>query len=73
MRGADWTAHTARYQTFQFLGEALMVPLIPGALPGFIVAVALARFGVIGGGFHDGGLFIATAISAPLVHAYFVS
>jgi hypothetical protein len=69
MPGADWTAHRVRYDAFQFLGEALVVPLIPGALPGLLVAAVLARLGIIGGGFHDGGWFIASVISAPLVHA----
>ena len=73
MPGADWTAHMTRYRIFEFVGEALFVPLIPGALPGLIVAMVLARFGIIGRGFHDGGWFIAAGISAPLVHAYIVS
>ena len=73
MPGGDWTAHRVQYQVFQFLGEVLLVPLIPGALPGLIIAMVLSRFGIIGGGFHDAGWFIACGISAPMVHAYFVS
>lgn len=73
MPGADWTAHETRYRVLEFVGEAMFVPLIPGALPGFFVATVLARFGIIGGGFHDGGWFLASAISAPLVHTFLVN
>jgi len=73
MPGADWTAHRVRYDAFQFLGEVLVVPLIPGALPGLLIAAVLARLGIIGGGFHDGSWFIASMISAPLVHTWIVN
>lgn len=73
--GADWTAHMVRYKVCEFLGAALLIPLIPGAVPGLIVTFLLARFGAIEGGSspHDGPWLIPCGISAPLVHEYFVS
>jgi hypothetical protein len=75
MPGADWTEHQIRYRAFEFLGEALLVPLIPGALPGIILAIVFARLGIVevGRSPHDGEWMIFCAVSAPLVHAYFVN
>ena len=75
MPGADWTEHQIRYHAFGFLGEALLVPLIPGALPGMILAIVFARLGIVevGRSPHDGEWMIFCGVSAPLVHAYFVN
>ena len=66
---ADWTAHPIRYKFVEFTGGVLLLPLLPGALPGLFVGALLQRFGVMGIGIHDGGLVVVSAISAPIVHS----
>ncbi len=74
--GADWTEHLTRYRVMNFLGEAMLVPLVPGALPGVVVTIILGSLGIFDTSWrspHDGQWLIPCAISAPLVHAYLAS
>ena len=68
---ADWREHLVRYQVLQFIGGSLLVLLIPGAIPGLILALILARFGIFGPEWDENMLNTCLA-SPPLVHSYFV-
>ena len=71
-RGPGWPVYAVPNDLLDFLGEALLLPLIPGALPGFIVAGMLAKFGIIDLDVHLEGALLPCALSAPFVHSYFV-
>ncbi len=71
--GPDWSAHVFRYQLINFLGEVLLIPLIPGAIPGVVTLGVLNYLAItnIGFGVHDGGLIVGGATSAPFVNSWF--
>jgi len=66
-------AHPVRYQLFEFLGSALVIPLIPGSLPGVLTAYVLDSLRITKLlDMDDGDPIMVALVSTSLVNSYVV-